>query len=416
MTPDILDRSPKPECSASPGRSSSSIRDGSRAALLIALAIIIGAVGWSGFVLALPVAMLFPALWALSRSRLVAAMVSAGYFLTASRGLPQGVANFYAADLWPGLLLWLPASASFVIVHAALWTGRPGKGQFEAGRATRYLAATIVMVLPPFGITGWAQAITAAGVLFPGWGWWGLAATAAGLAMMTSRYWPAAVLILISFWVWSAASWTAPTLPEGWKGVDLDLGQSLGRDTSLDRQRVLIATVVANAGDNTYVIVLPESVLGFWTPTVERLWREALRGGNLTVIAGAAVLDGSGYDNVLVAISANQSEILYRERMPVPGSMWQPWRAWTGDAGGARAHFFTNPVVVAGGNRIVPLICYEQLVVWPALQSMLHSPDIIVATGNGWWTSGTSIVAIQQASSIAWAKLFGLPLVSAFNR
>ncbi|MBB5536269.1 hypothetical protein GGD55_002976 [Rhizobium giardinii] len=184
----------------------------------------------------------------------------------------------------------------------------------------------------------------------------------------------------------------------------------------MDRQRVLIATVVANAGDNTYVIVLPESVLGFWTPTVERLWREALRGGNLTVIAGAAVLDGSGYDNVLVAISANQSEILYRERMPVPGSMWQPWRAWTGDAGGARAHFFTNPVVVAGGNRIVPLICYEQLVVWPALQSMLHSPDIIVATGNGWWTSGTSIVAIQQASSIAWAKLFGLPLVSAFNR
>ena len=57
----------------------------------------------------------------------------------------------------------------------------------------------------------------------------------------------------------------------------------------------------------------------------------------------------------------------------------------------------------------------EQLILWPALQSMLHGPGIIVATGNGWWTTGTSIVGIQQASTIAWAKLFDLPVVMAFN-
>jgi hypothetical protein len=46
---------------------------------------------------------------------------------------------------------------------------------------------------------------------------------------------------------------------------------------------------------------------------------------------------------------------------------------------------------------------------------MLQSPDVIVAIGNGWWTMGTSIVAIQQASAVAWAKLFNRPLVTAFN-
>ncbi len=96
--------------------------------------------------------------------------------------------------------------------------------------------------------------------------------------------------------------------------------------------------------------------------------------------------------------------------------MWQPWRARIGDTGGANVHFFANPGVLVGGKTFAPLICYEQLLVWPVLQSILNSPDIIVATGNGWWTSGTSIVAIQQASTVAWAKLFGLPLVSAFNR
>jgi hypothetical protein len=229
MTPDISDLSPQADCSGSPAHSSHSISDRVHWAILIVLAIVVGAVGWSGFVLALPVSMLFPTLWAMAPSRGVAALVSLGYVLAASRGLPQGVANFYAADLWPGLLLWLPASLSFVIVQTALWTGRPGKA-----RATRYLVATVLMAFPPFGITGWAQPITAAGVLFPGWDW-GLAATAAGLAMMTSRFWPAAVLVLLSLWLRSAAFWTDLKLPEGWKGVDLDLGRSLGRDPSLER-------------------------------------------------------------------------------------------------------------------------------------------------------------------------------------
>ena len=371
--------------------------------------------------LALPVAVLFPALWAMSPSRLTALLVSAGYFLAASRGLPQGVANFYAADLWLGLLLWAAASLSFAGVHAALWKGRPkgksqGEGRTAMAMAARYLAAAMLMGLPPFGITGWAHPLTAAGVLFPGWGWWGLVAMTAGLAMMTSRYWPAVAIVLGGLWLWSAATWTSPNLPEGWKGVDLEQGSSLGRDGSLDYHRDLIATVRAAASVKTRFIALPESALGFWTPTIARLWSQGLRGSKLTVIAGAAVIDPGGYDNVMVTVSADEARILYRERMPVPVSMWQPWREWTAQGGGARANLFGNPVVQNDGQKFAALICYEQLLLWPVLQSMLHSPTAIVAPGNGWWTAGTSIVAIQNVSVTAWAKLFGLPVVTAFNR
>nr|BAA87736.1 tiorf111 [Agrobacterium tumefaciens] len=412
---DILGRSRHPAFSVWRGRCSRLTRDRWRVALLILLSIVVGAVGWSGEVLLLPTTMLFPLLWAQSPSRLVAGAVSAGYFLAASRGLPQGVANFYAADFWPGLLLWLAASASFVGLHAALWTRLPGRGALGWGKPVRYLAAAVLVGLPPFGITGWAHPLTAAGVLFPGFGWWGLGATTAGLAMMTSRYWPAAAIALGGYWLWSAATWTQPVLPDGWKGVDLEQGQTLGRDGSLDHHRDLIATVRAAAGAETRVIVLPESALGLWTPTVARLWQAGLRGADVTVIAGAAVIDPGGYDNVMVTVSEGEARILYRERMPIPVSMWQPWLQWTGQGGGAQAHFFGNPAVDLAGTRIAPLICYEQLIVWPILHSMLFSPAAIVATGNGWWTEGTSIVAIQQAGVIAWAKLFGRPVVTAFN-
>lgn len=369
-----------------------------------------GVVGWSGYALALPLAMMFPTLWAFSRSRTTATIVSAAYFLVASRGLPQGVANFYASDLWPGLALWIVASLAFVIVHSTLWTDRQGKGT-----ALRYVAAAVLMAIPPFGIAGWAHPITAAGVLFPGWGWVGLAVCAAGLIVMTTRRWPAAAIVLVGFWLWSAATWTSPGLPEGWRGVDLEQGKNLGRDTSLEQQRDLIATVKRATSKGAHVVVLPESALGFWTSTTERIWQGELTGSRVTVISGAAVIDRAGYDNVLIAISSEGGRILYRERMPVPVSMWQPWLAWSGQAGGAGAGFFTNPVVVVDGKWIAPLICYEQLILWPVIQSLLHRPDMIIAAGNGWWTSGTSIVAIQNASTTAWARLFGLPLVTSFN-
>lgn len=385
-------------------------RDFFRTGLLFILSAGAGWIGWSGQALLLPVACAFPVLWSLARTRLQAAGISAAYFLAASRGLPQGVANFYGQDIWPGLLLWFVGSSAYVTVHVLLWTNHEGWQ-----KSLRYIAACLMMALPPFGILGWAHPITAAGVLFPGWGWWGLAVMAAGLAVMTTRYRPAAAMAITGFWLWSAAQWTPPNLPASWMGVDLKMGASLGREGSLNRQKELIDVALAQPMGTT--VLLPESALGFWTPTVARFWQKGLTGTDITVIAGAALIDGPGYDNVLVRISAGKTEVLYRERMPVPGSMWQPWRAWIGgdDKSGARAHFFANAVVEVGTSKVAPLICYEQLLVWPVLQSAFHRPDLIIAVGNAWWTAGTLIIDIQRASSEAWARLFDLPLVISFN-
>ncbi|WP_208245074.1 conjugal transfer protein TraB (plasmid) [Rhizobium sp. T1470] len=369
-----------------------------------------GYLGWSGYALALPVAIAFPALWSTAQSRQTAGLVAVAYFLAASRGLPQGVAAFYQSDVWPGLILWLAASIGFVFVHSVLWSLRR-----DNWNALRYSIAMIVMAVPPFGIVGWAHPLTAAGVLLPGWGWAGLAAMAAGLAIMTTRYWPAAAITFAGLWLWSASFWTTPSLGQHWQGVDLALGNSLGRDNSLTRHSDLAATVHNQRRRDAAVILLPESTFGFWTPTVRRFWQDKLSGSDLTVVAGAAIVGSDGYDNVLVSISGHGAVVMYNERMPVPGSMWQPWLSIVGRDGGARAHFFANPVAPVGNSRTAPLICYELLLVWPILQSMIYEPDLIVAAGNGWWTKGTNIVAIQRASAVAWARLFDKPLVMSFN-
>ncbi|MGY3613886.1 conjugal transfer protein TraB [Bradyrhizobium sp. USDA 10063] len=370
----------------------------------------VGAVAWSGYALALPLACTFPTLWALAPSRLISAVVSAAYFLAASRALPQGVVNFYGTDLGVGIALWIAAAAIFVLVHAVLWQSRRGWG-----RALRFALAAILMSVPPFGIVGWAQPITAAGILFPGWGWWGLAATAAILLTMTTGKWPIAAIVVAGFWAWSAAHWIAPAQPDSWVGLDTKLGSALGRAPDLDQSQALLQRVREAGTAGARVVVLPESAAGLWTATTSRFWMDGLRGSDVTVIAGAAIVDREGYDNAMMEISTGRARRLYGERMPVPVSMWQPWLAWTGQGGGARASFFANPVVKSTRHHVAPLICYEQLLVWPVLHSMLHSPGVLVAVGNDWWTAGTNVLAIQRASTEAWARLFGLPLVLSFN-
>nr|WP_026784734.1 conjugal transfer protein TraB [Pleomorphomonas koreensis] len=382
-----------------------------RSAVLVSAACLVGGTAWSGQLLVLPVVMLFPALWAAAPCRAVSAAVSAGYFLAASRGLPQGAAEFFGSSVSVGFLLWIAASLPFVLVHSMAWTARKGWR-----RVGRYGIAMVLTAVPPFSITGWAHPITAAGVLLSGWGWWGLMAMALGLCLMTTRLAPAIVLSAGVITGITAASGSGSPASGGWLGIDTAVGAAFGRTDALHQQQSLIVQVQKEAEGGSQVIVLPESAVGILTPTAERLWGEALANLDITVIAGAVLINTQGYDTVMVALDRAGAKVLYRQRMPVPVAMWQPWRPWLGLTGGSRAKLFGAPVVEVAGQRIAPLICYEQLLVWPVLQSAFHHPDRIVAIANGWWAKDTSIPAIQRVSVEAWARLFDLPLVTAFNR
>jgi len=381
-----------------------------RSPLLVIGAIAVGWIGWIGHPLAFAIAVLFPALWAASANRWTVAAVSAGYFLAASRGLPLGVANFYETDMGLGLLLWLVAAVGFVFVHTILWTADRGWR-----RSVRFLIAMIVMAVPPFGIAGWAHPITAAGALFPGWGWAGLAATAAILmAMTTRRVWWGGGIATAALAI-SAVTYAPVQQPPGWRGLDTAVGGNAVVAPFLDpkRQQELINQVTEAASEGVGVVVLPESAAGIWTPTAARLWRDAA--GETTILVGATHLKPDGYDNVMVEVTRSGDQVAYRQRMPIPISMWRPWAGLFGQSAGASASLVGDPVVTFAGRKAAVLICYEQLLIWPVLQSFWHEPELLVATGNGWWTEGTSIIPIQQATVEAWARLFGVSLVTAFN-
>lgn len=91
--------------------------------------------------------------------------------------------------------------------------------------------------------------------------------------------------------------------------------------------------------------------------------------------------------------------------------MWKPFGSQDNTA-----LRFTGPATFQLANdRAAVLICYEQLLAWPILQSALDQPTLLLGIANDYWCRGTRIDAAQQACMKAWARLFSLPMLTATN-
>lgn len=366
----------------------------------------------------LPASLLFPCLWTRAKSRREAALVAFAYFGAASRGLAVGAATFFHSLLVIGVAIWLAGNLIIALPWMLLWTPRYG------WRIALAAVAIIVTALPPIGIVGWANPITTAGVLFPGWKWAGLFATLAFIMILCllginqpprRAFLFQAVLVGLASLTAVAVFPMLPAAPPGWCGYDTHFANETGQPDYLkDYARIsrLVAVSLVRAKSPGSVVVFPESAGGTWGPAGRMVWKPAQKAISGTVLFGADVLRKNGqYDNDLVGLDHSGDRVLYRQRMPVPITMWRPWSK----SGGANAYWFRQPMFFCAGLKAAALICYEQFLVWPVLESMWKRPRVLIAIGNDWWAKGTNISEIQKAASLSWARLFGVKLVTAVN-
>jgi hypothetical protein len=81
------------------------------------------------------------------------------------------------------------------------------------------------------------------------------------------------------------------------------------------------------------------------------------------------------------------------------------WRPWSTTKAKARSSWFDPVIYELAGKRVIVLICYEQLLIWPILYSMFYKPDIIISSSNVWWAKDTNIPAIQKEAVKDWGKI-----------
>lgn len=386
-----------------------------------------GLIGWLAWgrepdVWSLAWILLLPIVWGIASRRLSASMIVVGYFLAGTRGLPGGAIVFFGEDApsWFGWALWLVASALLALPFSVLWS------KDAKARGWRFVSAVCLGIVPPLGLIGWCGPALAAGVVFPGLGWLGLAFMLVLLAALVSRCWRVVVGFAAVAFLANLVSCDGVKVPTDWQGVDTgfsrlssagadEAGQVLAGMLRVAWVREFVERVPANA-----VRVLPETVLGPVNGLTELALQEmgaelAARGSR--VLAGGEMIQPDGqYKNSVLVLGARPGEALAAEQgVPVPISMWKPW---TND--GAVADVFGHGgAIQVAGVRVGVLVCYEQLLSYSLFWSLLGQgglrPDVLVAVSNVWWARETSIPAIQAQSVAVAGRLFGVGVVSARN-
>jgi hypothetical protein len=367
---------------------------------------------------------LMPFCAAIQRSRVAAYCVSFTYYAGASWALVPAARNFFGSEPSPAgsVLLWLGSSALLAAPWALVWTANRHQVIW------RVPLGLLTAVLPPLGIIGWASPLTSAGILFPTTGWFGLMATAAlpGLLVLRPRIVlpGAAASIALSNLVFTGI----PAPPAGWEAVDTHFGGIAHGAPSPVTEFAAAESIQDRARASTaHVIVFPETVVPMWTEATDLFWQQTLaelRASGKTIMLGAGrpmtsndrvpplpeqVTAAPRYRNALL-IAGVESGVFF-QRIPVPLGMWKPF-----SASGVPLNLPGPGVVQVAGHRAAVLICYEQILAWPVLQSMAERPSVVLAIANDYWATNTPIPRCQGANVRAWCWLFDLPFLSATNQ
>ena len=212
----------------------------------------------------------------------------------------------------------------------ALWVPKSRKL-----RALGVIGALFLTAFPPIGIVGWASPLTAAGVFFPGWRVGGLVSTVVVIEILALCDWRRLLLGTGVIVAWAVLlRGPAPTIA-GWEGVNTCGGKT--DETNAMRKMIELPRLMRFT--SARVTVYPETVAGLWMPGEDEWWARELNGVRQTVLVGAEVLEPDGhYANAVIEVNQVGSRVVYRQRMPVPLTMWRPWAS-----DGARAYCFKIP-------------------------------------------------------------------------
>ena len=325
------------------------------------------------------------------RTRPRASVAAFTYFAAASAPIP-----WLTEDPATGIGLLITASAVLTAPWMVLWS------EDGAQRFWRIPAALFFSAIPPIGVIGWASPLTAAGLLYPGTGLVGLAATA-----LTEAIWPVHPKAIAAAILAANLLYVPPAQPPEIKALN-----TADRPDTFQKEES-----ARQAGHNSTasLTILPEGAVRRWTEATEAYWADTINHLKTTkrtalIGAGRPIPGSDEFNNSVLTIGASPAP-RFDQRIPIPVGMWKP----LGPADGVPLNLTGPGTLNVGQHRLALLICYEQLLVWPMVHSALESPTLIVGISNATWTKDTYIPAAQEACLQAWSRLFGIPYVSAVN-
>jgi hypothetical protein len=359
-------------------------------------------IAWSGrSSWLLPLSLVLPLLLGLAETRRAAIFIAAIYFAVALAPCIRAAQVFFEHRSPLGaFLLWLAWVSALTTVFALGWRRE------KAWRAAAMTTAVIAAAILPIGL---GSPLTSAGLLFPGTAFAGVLFTVVLCFALSARAWKLFGITALAAVLWQAR-YSPPQPLQTWRAVATSFGgKAYGPMDPAASFRALMWVSARARSSPAQVLLFPENVLPDYSDAVTGEWIDlgtvARQGTTIVIGSDRPTVSFERRENVLLARGALSAE--YVQRVPIPVAMW---------GRDTDAHLFGPGVMKIGDRRAAVLLCYEQLLVAPVLQSFLNRPDVLLAASNLYWARGTNVDAVEQGCVEAWARLFGVPYLRAVNR
>lgn len=323
------------------------------------------------------------------------------YYLFASRGLLIGTENYYDS-IYIAILIWLLSALLTTSVWIIIWS------PYKKKRLQLFPIMLTLLIVPPIGFISWVNPIISSAIVFSEFGFLGIVFYLLSLYLVVillknkSRTTQTIITILILF----ISTVIYNPIKKQKQNTLYPINSNLKyKNQAVDflgdyrRQKKLLAIANKSQQNN---LLFHENALGSFNQNSMMIWERL--DNNKTILAGATIYHKrvGVYDNVLMEITHNSYKTIYKQRVPVPISMWKPWIEQ-----GAKAYPFQNPTVEYQQSRVGVFICYEQLLTYTYLHTMFYEPKYIIGISNLWWVEDKSIGIIQRRNLELWGRLFG---------
>jgi len=381
-----------------------------RTTILFVCSAAIGGAGWSGDPALNCFALLFPFVYLHSQRR-QDSLCAVFYYAAATWSVIPGAQGFFRTGHY--FVLPLGIWATLVALCSAPWLCLYSRRYLPLSA----IAALAALALPPLSLVTVAHSLIAVGQWFPGTRWFGLGLSII-LIMAYRRFGAAMTLaVLIAASIATHARFHRPIPDSHIFAVNTNFGGAIAHDEVDSRLEFEERSIQQMALAHPYtLLVFPESIIPSWNEMHEARWAsvfEQLKQQRTGLLIGTTIPIQNTEANRNVLLSRGYTErFSYVQRVPVPLGMWH--------IGERRSGFPLMlrfpPTIRVWNHRAGVLVCYEQFTFWPAIETLAHNPDTLLASSNVYWAINTPIPAIQHVAAQDWADLWAIPLFEASNR
>jgi apolipoprotein N-acyltransferase len=376
------------------------------------LGLVVGYLSWGNTLEMTILSLLLFLFYLLLERRYYFFLFALGYYFIASRGLFIGIDNYYN-NIFYAFLSWGGVALLSSLTWILIWSNSFLK------RVTLFPFALLLTIIPPMGFISGVNPLPTIAVLFPNFGFMGLLIGIILIYLMAFVwrrycYYKYTRVIFTLFIIGSISIiYLFPNKIEESNNLGVInsnieyLPMSFDKFEEYKRIKKFFYLV---QNSKSLMTLLPENALGNYSNVQSMLWKDLDK--NRTVLAGANIFNDNYTKsrNVLMYLNYQDAKIVYKQRVPMPIEMWRPFTNH-----GTEATIYKQPIIVLNKKKFGVFICYEELLVYPYLQTFFYKPDMLLGVSNLYWAKGTNIKRIEEETMQLWSLLFGVPLKFSVN-